>query len=120
VPVLVLVDYRAAGIHARSASSRLEAFGDAGIFEDHRAELQRTLTSQGESLDAPGTKPEPLTDRELQILTLLQSDLSLCGIGSELFISRTTVKSHITSIDRKLGVTSLTAAIARGRQLDMI
>ncbi len=117
---LLLDDYRAASIHARSASLRLEAFGDAGIFEEHLAKVQRALTSQGETLDAPGTEPEPLTDRELQILTLLQSDLSLRDIGSELFVSRNTVKSHVTNMYRKLGVTGRTAAIASGRQLDLI
>jgi LuxR family maltose regulon positive regulatory protein len=91
-----------------------------GIFDEHLAEVQRALTSQGEIVDAPGTEPEPLTDRELQILTLLQSDLSLREIGSELFVSRNTVKSHVTNMYRKLDVTGRTAAIARGRQLDLI
>jgi LuxR family maltose regulon positive regulatory protein len=116
----LLGDYRSAKAHARSASSRLEAFGDAGIFEERFAEVQRVLTSRGETLDAPGTEPESLTDRELQTLTLLQSDLSLREIGSELFVSRNTAKSHVASIYRKLDVTSRTAAIARGRQLDLI
>jgi LuxR family maltose regulon positive regulatory protein len=84
------------------------------------AEVQKALTSEGETVDAPGTEPEPLTDRELQVLTLLQSDLSLRDIGSELFVSRNTAKSHVASVYRKLGVTSRTAAIARASQLDLI
>jgi LuxR family maltose regulon positive regulatory protein len=117
---LLLGDYSAASVHARTASSRLEAFGDAGIFEERFTEVQKAVTSEDETADAPGTEPEPLTDRELQALALLQSDLSLRDIGSKLFVSRNTVKSHVASVYRKLGVTSRTAAIERARQLDLI
>ena len=117
---LLLGDYRAARVHARTASSRLEAFGDAGIFEERLTDLHKALTSEGKTVDAPRTEPEPLTDRELQILALLQSDLSLRDIGSELFVSRNTAKTHVARVYRKLGVTSRTAAIARARQLDLI
>lgn len=112
---LVLGDYRAAAVHAQTAASRLEAFGDAGIFEERHAELQKALAAAA-APDSAGAEPEPLTDRELQVLTLLQSDLSLRQIGAELFVSRNTAKSHVSSIYRKLGVTGRTAAIARARQ----
>lgn len=49
-----------------------------------------------------------------------RSVLSLRDIGSRLYVSRNTTKSHVASVYRKLGVTSRTAAIARGRQLDLI
>jgi LuxR family maltose regulon positive regulatory protein len=117
---VLLGDHRAATVHARTASSRLEAFGDAGIFEERLTDLHKALTSEGKTVDAPRTEPEPLTDRELQILALLQSDLSLRDIGSELFVSRNTAKTHVARVYRKLGVTSRTAAIARARQLDLI
>ena len=117
---LLLGDYSAASVHARSASSRLETFGDAGIFEERLTQVQTTLGSSSESAPASGTEPDDLTDRELQILTLLQSALSLRDIGSELFVSRNTAKSHVASVYRKLGVTSRTAAVARAHQLDLI
>jgi LuxR family maltose regulon positive regulatory protein len=117
---LLLGDRHAASVHARTASSRLEAFGDAGIFEDRLIEIQKALASDGEAVDAPGSGPEPLTSRELQILASLQSDLSIRDIGSELYISRNTAKSHVASVYRKLGVTNRTAAIARARQLNLI
>jgi LuxR family maltose regulon positive regulatory protein len=117
---LQLGDHRAASVHARTASSRLEAFGDAGIFEERLNEVQKALASAGKAIDAPGSEPEPLTDRELQILAMLPSDLLLRDIGSRLYVSRNTAKSHVASVYRKLGVTSRTAAIARARQLDLI
>jgi LuxR family maltose regulon positive regulatory protein len=117
---LLLGNYRAASVHARTAASRLEVFGDAGIFEERLTQVQRALRSEGATVDAQGTEPGPLTDRELQILAMLQSDLSLRDIASELFLSRNTVKTHVASAYRKLDVTSRTAAIERARQLGLI
>jgi LuxR family maltose regulon positive regulatory protein len=117
---LMLGDYRSASVHAHTASLGLEAFGDAGLFEARLRNLQTALASSDEPVDASYAGPEPLTDRELQILALLQSDLSLRDIGSELFVSRNTAKSHVASVYRKLGVTSRTTAIARARQLELI
>jgi len=117
---LLIGDYGNARTHGQSAASRLEAFGDAGIFEDRLAQLELKLEAKPRSADTRVTDAEALTDREIQILTLLQTDLSLRGIGTELFISRNTVKSHVTSLYRKLGVTSRTAAIERAGQLDLL
>ncbi len=117
---LLLGDHGAASIHARSATSRLETFGDAGIFEERLAKVQVALRSSSDRVDARQTEPNILTDRELEILSMLQSDLTLRDIGSELFVSRNTAKSHVASVYRKLGVTSRTAAVARARQLELI
>jgi LuxR family maltose regulon positive regulatory protein len=100
--------------------SRLEAFGDAGIFEERLTEVQRVLASEDDAVDGSEAEPETLTDRELQVLILLPSDLSVREIGRELYVSRNTAKSHVASLYRKLGVTSRTAAIARACQLDLI
>jgi LuxR family maltose regulon positive regulatory protein len=75
--------------------------------------------------DAIGATPtvspqsETLTERELEVLRLLQGSLSLSEIAGELFISPNTVKTHARAVYRKLGVGSRTEAvqIARGRQL---
>jgi LuxR family maltose regulon positive regulatory protein len=117
---LLLGNYRAAGAHARTAASRLEVFGDAGIFEERLTKVQKDVASEAATVDAQGTEPSPLTDREIQILAMLQSDLSLRDIAGELFVSRNTVKTHVSSVYRKLDVTSRTAAITRARQLGVI
>ena len=61
-----------------------------------------------------------LSERELTLLRLLASELSQREIGSELFISLNTVKGHVKSIFRKLGVTSRADAVARGRELGLL
>jgi LuxR family maltose regulon positive regulatory protein len=60
---------------------------------------------------------QPLTQREITILGLLASHLSLPEIGVELHISRHTVKSHVGRIYSKLGTTSRSGAVRIGREL---
>ena len=54
----------------------------------------------------PSTKPPPelarLTERELEILTLLAEGLSNAELAERLFLSETTVKTHVSSVLRKL------------------
>ena len=63
---------------------------------------------------------EPFSDRELDVLRMLAGPLTQREIGSELFISFNTVKSHTKAIYRKLGVADRRAALARGRELEML
>ena len=60
---------------------------------------------------AAGLSSESLTGRELNVLELLAQGKSNKEIGVNLYISETTVKSHLRSIFRKLNVLSRTEAI---------
>jgi two-component system NarL family response regulator len=60
---------------------------------------------------AAGLSSESLTGRELNVLELLAQGRSNKEIGVNLYISETTVKSHLRSIFRKLNVLSRTEAI---------
>jgi DNA-binding NarL/FixJ family response regulator len=60
---------------------------------------------------AAGLSSEALTGRELNVLELLARGKSNKEIGVSLYISETTVKSHLRSIFRKLNVLSRTEAI---------
>jgi len=60
---------------------------------------------------AAGISSEALTGRELEVLSLLALGKSNKEIGANLFISETTVKSHLRSIFAKLNVLSRTEAI---------
>lgn len=55
---------------------------------------------------------EALTGRELDVLKRLARGRSNKEIGTDLFISETTVKSHLRSLFSKLNVTSRTEAIS--------
>ena len=60
---------------------------------------------------AAGISSDALTGRELEVLSLLAEGKSNKEIGSHLYISQTTVKSHLRSIFAKLDVLSRTEAI---------
>jgi DNA-binding NarL/FixJ family response regulator len=60
---------------------------------------------------AAGLSSESLTARELNVLDLLAQGKSNKEIGVSLYVSETTVKSHLRSIFRKLDVISRTEAI---------
>jgi len=64
--------------------------------------------------------PEPLTEREIEVLGLLRGSLSLREIAAELSVSPNTIKSHIRAIYRKLGVCGRAAAITRGEDTGIL
>ncbi len=67
-----------------------------------------------------GTSPvDPLSDRELEVLALLGSDLGGPEIARQLFISLNTLRTHTKSIYAKLGVSSRREAVRRGRELGL-
>ena len=61
-----------------------------------------------------------LTPAELRILPLLATYLTLDEIGDRLFLSRHTVKSHVTAIYRKLGVSSRSDAVEAAVELGLL
>jgi LuxR family maltose regulon positive regulatory protein len=61
--------------------------------------------------------PEPLTDRERDVLALLFQDQSNKAMARTLFVSVDTVKTHLKHIYDKLGVSDRNAAVARAREL---
>lgn len=62
-------------------------------------------------------KPQlSLSGREIEVLGLVADGRSNAEIASALFVSETTVKSHLGHVFTKLGVTSRTAAVAEARE----
>jgi LuxR family maltose regulon positive regulatory protein len=77
----------------------------------------------GESLpikNEPTSLPEPLSDRELEVLKLMAKGLKYREIGSMLFISQNTVRFHIKSIYTKLQANNRTQALHKAHQLRLL
>ena len=63
---------------------------------------------------------DPLSDRELDVLRLLGSDLDGPAIARQMVVSLNTVRTHTKHIYTKLGVNNRRAAISRGHQLGLL
>jgi ATP/maltotriose-dependent transcriptional regulator MalT len=62
----------------------------------------------------------PLSERELEVLTLLAGGLSNREIAERLIVAESTIKKHITHIYDKIGVTSRTQVIVRAQELHLV
>jgi LuxR family maltose regulon positive regulatory protein len=63
---------------------------------------------------------EPLSDRELDVLRLLATDVGGPDIARELVLSLNTVRTHTKNIYTKLGVNNRRAAVRRATELDLL
>jgi LuxR family transcriptional regulator, maltose regulon positive regulatory protein len=83
----------------------------------------RLLTTFGQTSARPtraaGTV-ESLSDRELEVLRLLATDLGGPDIARELVVSLNTVRTHTKNIYAKLGVNNRRAAVRRATELDLL
>ena len=61
-----------------------------------------------------------LTDRELQVLRLLDSELSGPQIARELYVSHNTLRTHTKHIFTKLDVTTRRAAVRSARDRGLL
>src|ERR671913_929900 len=89
----------------------VEAFAQAG-------QPVRPPLSRG-GVVVPGMV-EPLTARELEVLRLLAAGTPNRAIAEQLVVTLDTVKSHVTHIFDKLGVTNRTQAVSRARELGLL
>ena len=84
----------------------------------------RTLLAAAVTTESPGPvkQPliEPLSERELDVLRLLRSDLGGPDIARELAVSLATVRTHTQSVYAKLGVNSRRAAVQRAADLGLL
>jgi LuxR family maltose regulon positive regulatory protein len=111
--------YDQARAAAREARRVLASCPDPGILAGLVARTERALQLTTARRPVVAADPD-LSERELAILRLLASELSQREIGSQLYVSFNTVKSHTRSIFRKLGVTTRAAAVDRGRELGFL
>jgi DNA-binding NarL/FixJ family response regulator len=63
---------------------------------------------------------DPLTDREREVLTLIARGMCNREIAGELYLSQTTVKTHVARVLRKLGLRDRTQAVVAAYDLGLV
>jgi len=105
------------------------------LIEEQSRNRDHPLSSYADKLLAAFTQPvaapksaiihqksdmiEPLSERELEVLKLLQSELSGPEIARECMVSLSTVRTHTQNIYAKLGVNNRRSAVRRAEELDL-
>ncbi len=100
-----------------TAREQLDAFTDVGRLGPLADEVERQLD---EARAGAEKLVEPPTPAELAVLRLLATDLSQREIGTELFLSMNTVKTHTRNLYGKLGVSTREGAVRRANALGLI
>jgi LuxR family maltose regulon positive regulatory protein len=72
------------------------------------------------SAQNPTAGASPLTPAELRLLPYLQTHLTFREIANRLFVSRNTVSSEVSSVYRKFGVSSRSAAVEHATSIGLL
>lgn len=110
------------------------------VSSDELAEAIRTVAAGGALIDpsvtrkvvaefarlapparqGPAALPEPLSERELEVLRLLAAGLTNREIANRLFLAEGTVKNYVTNILGKIGARDRTQAALRAQELGLL
>ncbi len=102
--------------------ARLALFLLEGLFVAALAFVVRAAASPSPrvQLGAENMGVDPLTPREIEVLSLAATGLQIHEIGRRLFVSRETVKSHLAHGYAKLGARNRADAVTRALQVGLI
>jgi LuxR family maltose regulon positive regulatory protein len=102
------------------------AHAAAGPLRDYAIHLRAQFEAEAQSAlpqgqgNAAGGLPEPLSQRELEVLQLIALGKTNQEIARQLVVAPGTVKAHTASIYRKLDAANRTEAATRARQLGLL
>lgn len=105
----------------------MEAGGTASadpVFADYVLRLAQACGPVEDTADPqPGETPallDPLTPKEIRVLQLLAEGYSNRAIAEKLFVTDSTVRTHLRNINSKVDARSRTQAVAAARRLGVI
>ena len=101
-------------------ASLLQNAAKHGLARNYVGQLLTVIGSAEDKTPPNQGLIEPLSERELDVLRLLGSDLDGPGIARELTVSLNTVRTHTKNIYHKLGVNNRRAAVRRAVELALL
>ena len=92
------------------------------VVQAHARRLLEHATASVEATAEPQQTVDrgPLSHRELEVLRLLDSELTGPEIARELYVTLNTLRTHTKRIFTKLDVTTRTAAVRRGHERGLL
>ncbi|MEJ2357628.1 MAG: LuxR C-terminal-related transcriptional regulator [Deinococcales bacterium] len=106
------------GVATGQAGRLLAAFGPAG--GGSPATRSHASGSAATGSAATGSLVDALTEREQDVLRLLETELSGPEMARELRVSLNTVRTHVKNVYSKLGASNRRSAVRRARDLDLL
>ena len=102
-------------------SALLREAENRGITPDYIPKLLAAYETDNVQVEPPSVTAliEPLSERELEVLRLLKTELSGPEIADELMIALSTMRTHTQNIYSKLGVSNRLAAVRRAEELNI-
>ena len=108
-------------VHRRCAPEELVAAVSAAIGGQNWVAAPLAGVLRGELLaEVSGERPPELSRRELEVLRGLATGATNAQIAGRLAISEHTVRNHVHSVTRKLGVANRTDAVATGLRRGLV
>ena len=102
-----------------SMAPLLRAVAKQGTARNYARRLLAAASKTEDSTPANQGLIEPLSERELDVLRLLGTDLDGPEIARQLIVSLNTMRTHTRNIYAKLGVNNRRAAVRRAKELDL-
>jgi LuxR family maltose regulon positive regulatory protein len=92
-----------------------------GITPDYVPKLLKAFTDEHAQVELTSAPKliEPLSERELEVLRLLKTELSGPEIADELMVALSTMRTHTQNIYSKLGVSNRRAAVSKAEELNL-
>ena len=100
-------------------ASLLRAAAKQGMTRNYVRRLLAAVSETGQDSPVRQALIDPLSERELDVLRLLGTELDGPDIAGELMVSLSTVRTHTKHIYAKLAVTNRRAAVRRAAELDL-
>ncbi len=108
-------------VFVRAGSTILQMI--SGYPDMQRSAFGQRVLNRAREVNSPSPGEvlvDPLTDRELEILSYLPSRYTNTELAEHFYVSVNTIKTHMAHIYRKLGVANRNGAIIRAREIGVL